>query len=135
MSKYTTEQRRILSEYFATHYHKAFTVKELATALEPQGISISAIYRNLPEMENDGLLLKVSKQEGAVKHIAYQFIDPVKCAGVIHLVCEKCSDVHHVNKNITDLLVNMAQENCNFLVQSQKSVLYGLCQNCAKGIK
>lgn len=133
MSKYQTEQRKKLISLFKGNRHRTLSVQDIAIALDGQGISTSAIYRNLSEMVRDGLLCKVSEQNRAGS--LYQYVDPEHCAGVLHFKCESCDATFHLDKNISQMIINIAKEYHNFSVNGSAAFLYGKCENCIQNQK
>lgn len=56
MPRYTTRQREALLDYLSRHPDQPLTVREIAAGVEPDGVSLSAVYRNLAELEAAGLI-------------------------------------------------------------------------------
>lgn len=54
MPRYTTRQREALLDYLSRHPDQPLTVREIAAGVEPDGVSLSAVYRNLAELEAAG---------------------------------------------------------------------------------
>ncbi|MBQ2429166.1 MAG: hypothetical protein II264_11840 [Ruminococcus sp.] len=50
MPKYMTKQRKALLAFLSGHADEELTAKQLETALSGEGISISAVYRNLSDL-------------------------------------------------------------------------------------
>ncbi len=63
MAKYLTRQRKRLLTYLSEHTDEQMTARQIADALTADNISISAVYRNLSALEEEGLL-KRSVREG-----------------------------------------------------------------------
>ena len=85
MSKYDTRQRRALTDYLRRHHDESMTAKAIAATLREQGISQSAVYRNLAALEAEG---KVRRVTAAGAHEAlYQFADADECRNSLHLSC------------------------------------------------
>ena len=69
MTKYLTKQRRILLNYLSEHADEMLSAKEIADSLADQGISVSAVYRNLSALEEEKLIHRVNI--GATREIFY----------------------------------------------------------------
>ena len=54
MARYLTRQRKQLLEYLSEHTDEQMTARQIADALTAESISISAVYRNLSALEEDG---------------------------------------------------------------------------------
>ncbi len=130
MSKYQTEQRQILLELFKSSEHKSFSAVDIFNELKNDDISISAIYRNLKEMESDKLICKVN-QKGRSETL-YHYVNPKSCIGVIHFKCENCENTYHLNKHISSMISNIAKDEFNFSLNSSGTFLYGKCPKCAQ---
>lgn len=129
MSKYVTEQRKNLITLFKSKPHSTFSVPDIAAALTEQEISTSAIYRNLSEMVNEGLLCKVSEKNRSGS--LYQYIDPEHCVGVIHFKCESCDATFHLDRNISQMVIGIANDHHAFAVNGASAFLYGTCADCS----
>ncbi len=129
MNKYSTEQRKKLISLFEGNPHQTFSAQDIAASLYDQGISTSAIYRNLSEMVKDGLLCKVSEKNRAGS--LYQYMDPNHCAGVIHFKCENCGATFHLDRNISQMIMGVALDNHGFKVNGTSAFLYGICEKCS----
>ncbi len=132
MSKYHTEQRRILINFFKDSNHRTLTAQEIHDELVENNISMSAIYRNLAELENQGLICKVA--EKGCSSALYQYIDPDECVGVIHLKCMNCKATFHMNRHISQMVIGIADDDYNFRVKDTAAILYGECDTCSQKI-
>lgn len=128
MNKYSTEQRKKLVELFEANPHHTFSAQDIATALQDQDISTSAIYRNLSEMVKEGLLCKVSEKNRTGS--LYQYVDPNHCVGIIHFKCEICGATFHLSRNISQMIMGVALDDHAFHVNGSSAFLYGICHNC-----
>lgn len=127
MPKYNTRQRRILLEYFADHADEALSVKKIADDLADKGISISAVYRNIAELEKENKLRKVNSKNSRVE---YRFTEAECCKRHMHLNCLSCGKTFHLDVESTDKLVSSVAKRSGFSVDSKCSVLYGVCERC-----
>ncbi len=128
MGKYNTQQRKLMIDFFKNNAHKTSSVGEICEQLNALGVSTSSVYRNIAEMEEEGIVRRVNEKNR--KGALYQYIDPEHCVGVVHLICEKCNLTFHLNRHVSQMLTNMALENYNFHINEQSAVLYGKCENC-----
>lgn len=132
MRKYATAQRELLLAYFEKHPDQQFSVDELAEAFKgtSSAISQSAIYRNVARMVADGLLQKLA-YEGSRKAV-YQYFSKAECADHLHLKCESCGRLVHMDEDSLNALSALAEQ-LDFKVDSKKSILYGSCKDCPHG--
>ncbi len=129
MSKYQTEQRKKLVTLFENSPHQTLSAQDIAVALNDQSISISAIYRNLAEMVEDGLLCKVSEKNRSGS--LYQYMDPNHCAGIVHFKCDSCNATYHLDRNISQMIMGIAQDSFSFEINGTAAFLYGKCSKCS----
>lgn len=132
MSKYQTEQRKKLLSLFQNSPHQSFSAQEICAHLIEDNISISAIYRNLSDMVEDGTLCKVSEKNRAAT--LYQYIDPIHCDGIIHFKCLTCDNTFHLKRAISQMVIALAEEDYSFKVNGSSAFLYGQCDNCSQNL-
>ncbi|MFI3326432.1 MAG: transcriptional repressor [Clostridia bacterium] len=130
MSKYITEQRKVLTTLFKNNNHRTFSAAEVQQILSDKDVSISAIYRNLSEMEKEGLLCKVSEKNR--QGTLYQYVDPEHCAGIIHFKCQSCDATYHLDRNISQMIMAVAKDAFSFQVNGSSAFLYGQCADCSQ---
>lgn len=66
MSKYSTKQRELLLLYLSEHVDEKISVKQIEEALKKEKIILSAIYRNLAEIEKNGHLKRFAKKNQSI---------------------------------------------------------------------
>lgn len=125
---YKTHQRQTLLTFFEDHPDHSFSVTEIAEALKDQGISISAIYRNLAELEKDNRVRKTTRSGS--REAYYQILDCDHCRGHIHMHCMECGKTTHLEEKEADALLNVLGDT-NFSVDTGATVLYGVCGECS----
>lgn len=130
MSTYATKQRKILTDYLSSNPDKMLTADEIGDALEQSGISRSAIYRNLAELESEGKVRR-SVREGSRK-VYFQYTDAVHCRGELHLSCKICGKTIHMDHEAADALVADIAGRERFEIDKADTVLFGVCGDCRK---
>ena len=58
MAEYMTKQRKLLMDYLISHTDETLPTSRIVEALSDEGISPSAIYRNLSALEKKGKLFR-----------------------------------------------------------------------------
>lgn len=130
MSKYATKQRKLLLDYLTCHTDEPLTAEQIARDLAPTAISVSAIYRNLAQLEAEGSVRRVSA-EGSRKTL-YRYRDADVCADHLHLACARCGKTYHMDAAASTSLIRAVAREAGFAVDSASTVLYGVCGNCRK---
>ncbi len=130
MAKYLTRQRRRLLAYLSEHTDEQLTARQIADSLAKDNISISAVYRNLSALEEDGLL-KRSVREGT-REAFYQYIDTEECKDSLHLSCRICGKSVHLGEREANQLLHSTFESTGFQIDKNETILYGVCADCRK---
>ncbi len=129
MTKYKTEQRKKLIDFFQKNMHRSVSAQDIYDSLDSRDISMSAIYRNLSDMENDGQICRVN--DSIRQGMFYQYMDPDHCFNVVHLKCKKCDATFHLNQHISQMMVGYAKEEYDFKINCTGAFLYGECEKCS----
>lgn len=125
---YQTEQRKLMQNLFAEHPHEMFSAKDIQGMLT--NVSVSAIYRNLSELEEKGLIMRCSKSGSSKSFYTYTKSDG--CREYIHLKCKQCGKTAHMPIDDTEILMRNALEHKKFKVDKTETILYGICESCQK---
>ncbi len=133
MKKYITAQRKLLLSFFQEHQDQQFSVEQIAEQLCRTedisiNISISSIYRNISDMVAEGCLQRFPV-EGS-RRFLYQYIGGSDCSRHLHLKCEKCGQIFHMDDQAMDSILAFAMSNNAFRINKQKTILYGSCRDC-----
>ena len=128
MAKYLTKQRKRLLTYLSEHTDEQMTVRQIADGLAADQISVSAVYRNLSALEEEGLL-KRSVREGT-REAFYQYLASEECKDSLHLSCRICGRSIHLGKWETEQLLQSTLESTGFQIDKSETILYGVCANC-----
>ena len=128
MVRYNTKQRDVLIHYLNSHAHEMLTANEIASALESQQISRSAVYRNLSSLVQEGILQKGAKSDS--REATYQYIDADACHGKLHMTCKSCGKTIHLPEDETERIMNFLQAQENFFLAPSDTILYGECKEC-----
>lgn len=129
MKDYKTGPRRRLLELLEKHRDRQLSAEQIVSAVSDEGgeISLSAVYRNLERLEQEGMVRR-SASEGGRKAV-YQYIGG-DCAEHLHLQCTGCGSVIHLDHETTEALCNAARVCDGFSIDEKKTVLYGRCKKC-----
>lgn len=125
---YNTKQREILIKFFSNNHDRSFSAEDIYETLKTENISLSAIYRNLSVLEKDGKLRKTTKH-GTTKAF-YQYVDPEKCEGHMHISCTKCGKTEHLSQREESTLLSSVLKNENFSIDTNNTIIYGVCKKC-----
>ena len=130
LAEYMTKQRKLLMDYLISHTDETLPTSRIAEALSDEGISPSAIYRNLSALEKKGKLFR-SMTPGS-QELSYRYIGAEKCLGIVHLSCLHCGKTAHMEQEDADLLARRLKRKEGFALDREDTVLYGICAECRK---
>lgn len=128
MSKYMTRQRKTLLDYLGAHADELFCAQAVADALGGEGVSLSAVYRNLAELEAEGLVRRAEKSGS--REAYYRFVGADECRGCLHLQCKKCGRTFHMDAVGAEQLKSVVERTEGFALDKGDTVLYGVCEVC-----
>ena len=131
---YRTNQKELVLEYMQNHPDEHFTAAQLFACLKEDGkkIGLTTVYRHLDKLTEEGIVIKsvvdentpacfeLSGHEGHDEHICYH-CKCVHCGKLIHLHCDEIAK-----------LTEHIQKDHGFTVLSERTVFFGLCEECQK---
>lgn len=126
MQAYMTQPRKRLLSYLHSHADQTLSAGQIAADL-PE-ISVSAVYRNLAALEQDGAVRKLAK--AGSREVFYQYMKAEECRDHLHLSCRKCGKTFHMDEAETEALVESIARLDGFAVDRSETVLYGTCEEC-----
>lgn len=130
IAKYMTNQRKTLLSFLESHRDEQLSVREISEALKTEGISQSAVYRNLSALEAEGKVHRLVK--GGDRESFYQYLDCDECHGQLHFSCCRCGHTFHVSEQVADALSQALSFGEQFSLDREETVLYGVCGQCKK---
>lgn len=131
MQAYMTQPRKRLMTYLHNHADETLSAGQIAGDL-PE-ISVSAVYRNLSALEQEGAVRKVVKSGS--REVFYRYVDAAACKSHLHLSCKKCGQTFHMDADETEELVRSIATLDKFAVDRADTVLYGVCEKCQENNK
>ena len=136
---YNTLSRQALLEFFRANPDRQFTADMLCEALsggrDGAGIARSTLYRQLSTLCEAGLIQKFDGTDPATKSPVryYQACGAEReCAHHFHLKCLRCGELQHLECDRTAHLLGHILDEHQFRVDCGKSILFGLCTECAQ---
>ena len=128
MSGYNTKQRRALLAFLGEHPDELLTARQMANALAEKQISLSAVYRNLAQLEAEEKVRRGSKS--GTREVYYQYLDAESCKGALHMSCVKCGRTFHMASGNAVLFAKHLAQSEQFTLDAADTVLYGTCADC-----
>ncbi|MGE4277543.1 MAG: Fur family transcriptional regulator [Lawsonibacter sp.] len=120
-----------LLAFFKENSGERFSIDQIVARL-PQNarISRSAVYRNIDRMEREGLIRK--SRLGESRKALYQWMDCSKHCQRIHLRCEKCGRIFHMESERDEERLKSVLEHSGFQLDKQTSALPVICKDCVE---
>lgn len=128
MQAYMTQPRKRLLSYLHSHADETLTAGQISQDL-PE-ISVSAVYRNLAALEQDGTVRRVAKSGS--REVFYQYMQAEACREHLHLSCKQCGKTFHMDGEETEALLASIARLDGFAVDRADTVLYGICEACRR---
>jgi Fur family ferric uptake transcriptional regulator len=129
--KYKTKHKEELREYLDgrgdEHFSAADVYDHFALMGRPMGRT--TIYRQLEEMVSSGEVKKYIIDENS--SACYEYLGG-RCdhADCIHMKCEKCGRLIHLECRDVTALEKHVKEEHGFRIDRIRTVLYGICSEC-----
>ena len=133
MTGYQTQQRNLLISFFESHPDEAFTIDEITQQMrDEQGDAVpsrSTVYRTVADLEKEGSLKRSYLPEQ--RRSAYQYHDAHACASHLHIRCEKCNALMHLDANVSETIARLLKSDANVSLDVGNTVLLGCCEKCS----
>ena len=110
------------------HPDELLSARQIADALADEKISLSAVYRNLAQLEAEEKVRRSSKS--GTREVYYQYLDAESCKGALHMSCVKCGRTFHMASGNAVLFAKHLAQNEQFTLDAADTVLYGTCADC-----
>ncbi len=132
MQEYKTKQKEILIECLSKNKDIHMTAADIAENLKSQGhpLGMSTVYRQLDKLVASGVVRKYIVDENS--SACYQFVGKNGvCCEHFHLKCNVCGKLIHTDCSLMRKITEHMKQNHNFEVDLSKTIIYGICENCA----
>ena len=132
MTGYQTQQRNLLISFFESHPDEAFTIDEIMQQMRGgQGgaPSRSTVYRTVADLERENCLRRIYLANK--RSSAYQYCDPHVCEGHLHVRCEKCNVLMHLDADVSETIAKLLKSGANISLDVGNTVLLGRCEKCS----
>lgn len=129
-NSYNTKQKALLLSLLESNAEQYISAKMLRQQLMKKGVSVAlpTIYRHLGSLEKQGEIQRVACESSRTIHfrIVQSSVKGEQCA----LLCRSCGTVKNIScDHFTGMCAHLDGEH-GFLMDSQKTVLQGICGKC-----
>lgn len=126
---YQTKQQQAVLQYLQKREEECLTAADLAEELRQAGhtVGLATVYRQLDRLTQQGLIHKVTTEEGALYQYCPQAGHPHDC---FLLRCEHCGRMVHLDCDHLEELCTHLSDQHHFRIDPRRTVLTGLCKTC-----
>lgn len=125
-TKYKTKQRDEILRFFMDNEDKCYTAREVCANVKA---GEATVFRALSSLAEDGRLKRFTGERGDGAY--YQF-STCSADDHIHLKCVECGKLIHMDCTFMAEIIDHFREHHGFTVDCEKTVIYGLCDECAR---
>lgn len=127
---YKTRQRQLIVDTLKANTGAHMSALDIANYLKNEGydVGIATIYRQLSKLTSEGIIQRFSMDGTQTSYYEYMNADKEPH---FHFKCEKCNKFIHFNCDALKELHNHLAARHGFDMNSMKTVIYGICNECA----
>lgn len=127
-TKYKTKQRDEILGFFRENADGCFTAREV---IEKVRAGEATVFRTLSALVDEGVLKRFTgdSSRGGAAH--YQYNMCTESEPHIHLKCEDCGRLIHMDCGFMNNIVSHFRADHGFAVDCTRTVIYGRCEACA----
>ena len=129
---YKTKQREAILRFFMDHGDRCFSAREV---WEQVDAGEATVFRAITALTESGLLKKYVSGTGKSEAATYQYNACGEHADHIHLRCERCGELFHMDCSFMAEILRHFKTEHGFDVDCGKTVIYGVCERCGKEIQ
>lgn len=133
-TRYNTKQSKAILSYIASLNGEHTTASRIQAHFSSLGtpIGVATIYRHLERLVESGMVHKYTID--GVSGACYQYCgkDEAEEHRYLHLKCESCGEISHHQWDMLDHVEQSIYQESAFKINPRKTVLYGMCANCAQ---
>ena len=134
MRSYETEQKKLLIALFRSDPDRFYTVEEAAEILRGDSDDAtcgkSTVYRLVARLTEEGVLVRHAK-EGS-RSFYYQYVKGKECCDHLHLQCESCGQILHLNDETSTRVLKAILSENGFSIDGARTLMPGVCAACRK---
>ena len=126
---YKTKRKEEIIKYFLSRKEESLSIKELCDVLAKDGEGESSVYRIVASLCKSGVIRKITDQKS--RHCKYQYVGGGACTNHLHLKCNSCGKLIHLDCEKSKELKESVLSLGAFKLDS-KAFLFGECLTCAQ---
>ena len=126
---YQTKQQQAVLQCLQHRSEECLSAADLSEELRRSGLTVglATVYRQLDKLTQQGLVHKVTTEEGALYQYCPQANHPHDC---FLLRCERCGRMVHLDcAHLEEVCHHLSAEH-HFSIDPRRTVLAGICEQC-----
>lgn len=129
---YNTKPRAIILDILQSSREKHLTAEGILDLLKVNQTPVgrATLYRYLDHLVQTGEVKKYFIGEGV--SACYQYDDEDEDSRHYHLRCSQCGKLFHAKIKNVDKFKETIKNECGFLVDLPRTIVYGICEECFK---
>ncbi len=128
--QYNTESRKRIIAFMAKSPDKSFTAEQIASSEALSSVARSTVFRHLSRLTREGEIRRIN--DVCSRKVTYQYIDKEKCKAHMHLKCNGCGRLFHIDSLISKSIEENIFEKGGFRLDAA-TLLLGTCRSCLAG--
>ncbi len=129
--RYTTGKKERITALLRTNADASYTLEEICASVTDGGRGRSTVYRLVSELVAEGAVKRIS--DGKTRHCTYQYVGGEHCHAHLHLKCNGCGKLIHLDENVSHSLERKIFDIGGFSIE-EGTFLFGTCRECAEGV-
>lgn len=126
---YQTEQKKQLLQFLKEHKSQQYTIDEIVSRMEGDKVpGKSTVYRLMKQLVDEELVKR--SNVGNSRQFTYQLLDGERCSHHLHMQCESCGKLFHLQEQASRQVEGLLNKNNEFALDVGHCILYGTCKTC-----
>lgn len=126
---YQTHQKAALLRFLENNPERRYTIDEMIEQMGEDAPAKSTAYRLVKKLGYEGLVCRFARDGSA--GAVYQLAEKGCCAEHLHIKCLGCGLLIHLDSRAQEELT----KGTGFVLDDERSILYGRCAECAGRVK
>ena len=127
---YTTGRKDRILAFLKSNPDTEYTLEEICSAVTEDGKGRSTVYRLVSELVSGGCVKRIS--DGKTRHCTYQYVGLAQCHRHMHLKCNGCGKLIHLDERASRNLEKKIFDIGGFAIE-EGTFLFGKCRECVGG--